>query len=261
VRSVTAREAGEMMAGLAGSSGGSSSSGGGGASSGGDNNSTNDRSGITTTTSAGAPSGGPPAGERWTLLDVRPPHEQQKVPIEGAAPVPFFIADPDGASLAGLLRAAASFGMGGWWLGGAPLVPNPDFLDQAAAALPSDRQSARVVVACQKGLRSLAACEALIRAGFPHVAWVSGGLDSALPGDLPTPGGKDVRYAGIGGVSEALGWTEVQREARRLRRGGAASDLSGVFALAGAVLAMDLLLFAYEHWASTHPGWPNPFQY
>jgi len=198
--------------------------------------------------------------ERWTLLDVRPPHERLKVPIEGAAPAPFFVADPDGGSLAGLLRAAASFGMGGWWLGAAPLVPNPAFLDEAAAALPGDRQSARVVVACQKGLRSLAACEALIRAGYPHVAWVSGGLDSAFPGDLPTPGGKDVRYAGIGGASEALGWTEVQREARRARRGGAPSDLGGVFALAGAVLAADLLLFAYEHWASTHPGWPMPFR-
>lgn len=195
-------------------------------------------------------------GEGWTLLDVRPPYEQKKVPVEGAVAAPLFIEDPEASTPTGALKAATAFGMGGWWLGGTHLVPNPDFLAQATAALPSDKESARVVVACQKGLRSLAACESLIRAGYPNVAWISGGLDSAQPGEVPTVGGKDVRYAGIGGLSELLGWTDVQREARRSK--GMMQDLSGVFAVAGLFLVADLALFAYEQYAAM-TGAPNPF--
>jgi rhodanese-related sulfurtransferase len=194
----------------------------------------------------------------WTLLDVRPPHEQKKVAVDGAAAVPLFIEDPEASTVTGMLKAATAFGMGGWWLGGTHLVPNEQFLAQAAAALPADKEAARVVVACQKGLRSLAACEALIRAGYPQVAWISGGLDSGAPGDIPTVGGKDVRYAGIGGLSEVLGWTDVQREARRSK--GMMQDLGGVFAVAGAFLVADLALFAYEQFAAM-TGAPNPFDF
>lgn len=58
------------------------------------------------------------------------------------------------------------------------------------ANVPKDSQ---VIVGCQRGLRSLAACEQLKRAGFPTVAWVNGGFDMAQRGDLPTAGNKDLR--------------------------------------------------------------------
>lgn len=61
-------------------------------------------------------------------------------------------------------------------------------------------------------LRSLAAAEQLVRAGYEQVGWIAGGLDTAKASALPTPDNKDLRYAGIGGLSEALGWTEVQQE-------------------------------------------------
>jgi hypothetical protein len=48
-------------------------------------------------------------------------------------------------------------------------------------------------VACQKGLRSLAAAEQLSRAGYSKLAWINGGFDTARPGDLPTTDDKDVR--------------------------------------------------------------------
>jgi rhodanese-related sulfurtransferase len=50
-------------------------------------------------------------------------------------------------------------------------------------------------VACQKGLRSLAAAEQLSRAGYSKLAWINGGFDTARPGDLPTTDNKDVRCA------------------------------------------------------------------
>lgn len=61
------------------------------------------------------------------------------------------------------------------------------------------------------------------------------------------------RYGGIGGVSEFLGWTEVQREYGQGKFGG----FEGVLKIFGVLLAADLLLFAYEqvnYWVSTGAG-------
>jgi len=185
----------------------------------------------------------------WVLLDVRPPGEVQKVPIAGAVAVPLFVPDPDNDAGA-LLKKFATFGTGGWWLGGTHMIPNQDFLQQVRAKVPLD---AKVVIGCQKGLRSLAAAENLSRAGYGTLAWVNGGFDTAKPGDLPTE--KDLRYAGIGGVSELLGWTEVQQEERK----GAMGGFENVLKLVGVVLVIDLLVFAYEEYAYL-TGQPNPFQ-
>jgi rhodanese-related sulfurtransferase len=75
----------------------------------------------------------PPSGELmkagWVLLDVRPPNEVEKVPIAGAVAVPLFVADP--ANDPGtLLKKAATFGTGGWWLGGSHMIPNQNFLQE-----------------------------------------------------------------------------------------------------------------------------------
>jgi rhodanese-related sulfurtransferase len=44
------------------------------------------------------------------------------------------------------------------------------------AQVPKD---ARVIVGCQKGLRSLAACEQVVRSGYSTIAWINGGFDTA----------------------------------------------------------------------------------
>ena len=62
----------------------------------------------------------------------------------------------------------------------------------------------QVIVSCQKGLRSLAAAEQLSRAGYDTLGWINGGLDTAADNTLPTTNGKDLRYGGIGGVSQVL---------------------------------------------------------
>lgn len=107
----------------------------------------------------------------------------------GAIAVPLYLEDPSNGP-ASLLKKAATIGTGGWWLGGTHMIPNESFLAQVQAQVPKD---ARVVVACQKGLRSLSAAEQLSRAGYRSLAWINGGLDTARPGDLPTANGRDVR--------------------------------------------------------------------
>ena len=63
--------------------------------------------------------------------------------------------------------------------------------------------------------RSLAAAEQLSKAGFGQLAWINGGFDAAQPTDLPVKNAEDLRFGGIGGLSEALGWTDVQKQTNK----------------------------------------------
>ena len=161
-----------------------------------------------------------------------------------------FVMDPD-TSMSGMLKQATAFGMGGWWLGGGHTIPNTEFMQQVQQQLPNKDQGVIIAcqkgLRCVNHWttlcalihhrmapphttathpctvhhtqstpytchRSLAAAEQLVRAGYTQVGWIAGGLDTAKASALPTPENKDLRYAGIGGLSEALGWTEVQQE-------------------------------------------------
>jgi len=144
------------------------------------------------------------------MLDVRPSDEVERVAIKDAINVPIFVVDEE-ASFSNLLKQAAALGTGGWWQGGQHMKTNPSFIADVTARLPVDSNPA-IVVACQKGLRSLAACEALVGAGYQRVAWLSGGFDSATKTDFETNNGKDPRYGGVAGVRGMIGWTRVQQE-------------------------------------------------
>ena len=61
-------------------------------------------------------------------------------------------------------------------------------------------------------------------------------------GEVPTVGDVDIRFAGIGGLSEAIGWTEVQQEQNKGMGG-----VDGALKVVGIILAADLLLFAAEY--------------
>ena len=51
------------------------------------------------------------------------------------------------------------------------------------------------------------------------------------------------RYAGIGGLSEKLGWTEVQQESSP----GFAGGVNTIFAGVAFILLLDGLAYAYEY--------------
>jgi hypothetical protein len=70
-----------------------------------------------------------------------------------------------------------------------------------------------VIVTCQKGLRSLAACERLSRAGFESIAWLNGGYEAADKGVVASSDAEqDIRMAGVGGLSGIIGWNPVQQK-------------------------------------------------
>lgn len=173
--------------------------------------------------------------EGWSVLDVRPPAETTRLPLEGAVEAPLYISETR-TDPVNMIKRFATWSNGGWWVGATHMIPNPEFAAIVESRLPKDKP---VVVACQTGVRSLAACDQLARMGYSPLAWLKDGLEAAKPGELPTvPAGKDPRYGGIGGLSEAMGWTKVQTDNGDPQfLGGVNSVLLGV----AAFLALDLL--------------------
>ncbi|KAI3887345.1 hypothetical protein MKX03_002749 [Papaver bracteatum] len=171
-----------------------------------------------------------------TLLDVRPSFERNKAWVKGSTWIPIF--DVDNKLDAGALsKKVTNFLLGGWWSGIPTLSYENQFISRVEQQFPKDTD---LIVACQKGLRSLAACELLYKAGYENIFWVQGGLEAAeeevsafhyssikcvphteifslqishLELGFDREGPQPFKFAGIGGVSEFLGWTDQQRAA------------------------------------------------
>jgi hypothetical protein len=121
------------------------------------------------------------------------------------------------------------------------------FIGTVQQQLPKDKP---VLVACQKGLRSLNACEQLVRAGYPTVAWLNGGFDAATKADFDTTNDKDMRYGSVAGLSGVIGWTKVQQEDGNALGGGIYKTLFyvGIFA---AVNVLSLAWQFYGEYSAT----------
>ncbi|XP_020592485.1 rhodanese-like domain-containing protein 11, chloroplastic isoform X2 [Phalaenopsis equestris] len=136
-----------------------------------------------------------------TLLDVRPSTEYNKARVKGSTWIPIFDVDTT-IDIGSLSRKITNFVMGGWWSGNLTLTYDKSFISKVEEKIPKDSD---LIVVCQKGLRSLAACEQLYNAGYRNLFWVQGGLDAAEEEDFQREGPQRFKLAGIGGVSEFLG--------------------------------------------------------
>lgn len=175
------------------------------------------------------------ADPEWVLLDVRPPEEVKKGRVPSSVTVPLFVVDDD-LSVGGILKQMSAFGMGGWWLGGAHMKANPNFISSVLNKVPKDK---KVVVCCQKGLRSLAACEQLAKVGYSQIAWLNGGFEGSMKGDFDTTDGQDIRLAGTGGLSSVIGWTPIQQADEP----GIGSGPENVLKIVAALTILDILIF------------------
>ncbi|KAK9050133.1 hypothetical protein SSX86_030897 [Deinandra increscens subsp. villosa] len=142
-----------------------------------------------------------------TLLDVRPSIEHEKAWVKRSTWIPIFDADTQ-LDAGTLSRKVTSYMMGGWWSGVPTLSFNNQFISKVTEQFPNDTD---LIIACQKGLRSLAACELLYNAGYRNLFWVQGGLEASEEEDLEREGPQPFKLAGIGGLSGFLGWTDQQR--------------------------------------------------
>ncbi|GJP82234.1 hypothetical protein CLOP_g12470 [Closterium sp. NIES-67] len=143
----------------------------------------------------------------YVLLDVRPSYQRNKAWVKGSVWIPAFDVDTS-ASPGVLSQKFMTFMMGGWWSGASVNKRNERFMADVVANIP---KSANIIVACQKGLRSLAACEHLYKAGYRNIYWLTGGFDTAGNEDFEREGPVPLQLAGIGGMSEFIGWTDPQR--------------------------------------------------
>ncbi|GLJ11416.1 hypothetical protein SUGI_0166760 [Cryptomeria japonica] len=145
------------------------------------------------------------------LLDVRPSIERRKACVKDSIWIPIFDVDKK-LDLETLLKKISNFTMGGWWSGIALMAYNDKFIRQVEEKISKDTD---IVVSCQSGIRSLAACEQLYNAGYRNLYWIQGGFNAAEEGDLERSGTQPLRFAGIGGISEFLGFTDQQRYAAK----------------------------------------------
>lgn len=149
----------------------------------------------------------------YYFLDVRPSTEHSKASVKGSIWIPMYDVNKN-ADPATLYSKIQKLTMGGWWSGQALMKYNERFMPDIVARIP---KSSKIIVSCQKGIRSLAACEQLYKVGYRNLYWLSGGLDAVDEGEIEREGPQPFKLAGIGGVSEFLGWTDVQRsEASKL---------------------------------------------
>lgn len=176
----------------------------------------------------------------YYFLDVRPSNEHDKASVKGSMWIPMYDLNKH-TDPGTLYRKIQNLTMGGWWSGQAVMKYNERFMPDIVARIP---KSAKIIVACQKGLRSLAACEQLYKVGYRNIYWLSGGLDAVDDGELERDGPEPFKLAGIGGVSEFLGWTDVQRsEALKLGFGYRAMLFGRVVLL---LLAVDLFFLGTQ---------------
>ncbi|XP_024381109.1 rhodanese-like domain-containing protein 11, chloroplastic [Physcomitrium patens] len=179
----------------------------------------------------------------YTFLDVRPSNERAKASVKNSTWIPMYDVNKHGDP-GTLYKKVQNLAMGGWWSGQALMKYNERFMPDVVATIP---KSAKVVVACQKGLRSLAACEQMYKVGYRNLYWLNGGLDAVDEGDLEREGPQPFKLAGIGGMSEFLGWTDVQRtEAANLGFGYRAMLFGRVVML---MLAVDMFFFGSQQLA------------
>ncbi|RDX81851.1 Rhodanese-like domain-containing protein 11, chloroplastic [Mucuna pruriens] len=163
------------------------------------------------------------------LLDVRPSNEHKKAWVRASTWIPIFDVD-NKLDFGTVPRKVTNFVMGGWWSGMPTLSYDSQFLAKVEEKFPKDSE---LVVACQKGLRSLAACELLYNAGYKNLFW-----DLIVEGPVP------LKFAGIGGVSEFLGWTDQQRAAAAKEGWGYRLVFSA--RLIGVFLAVDALYIGIQ---------------
>lgn len=178
-----------------------------------------------------------------TLLDVRPSTEYNKARVEGSTWIPIFDVD-NTIDIGSLSRNISNFVMGGWWSGSRTLTYDKGFISKVEEKISKDSD---LIVVCQKGLRSLAACEKLYNAGYRNLFWVQGGLDASEEEDFRREGPQSFKLAGIGGVSEFLGWTDQQRAVAAKEGWGYRLVFTG--RLLGLVLLADALFFGAQRLA------------
>ncbi|AQK72309.1 Rhodanese-like domain-containing protein 11 chloroplastic [Zea mays] len=151
--------------------------------------------------------------------------------VKGSTWIPIFDVDAS-VDLGGLSKKVSNFVMD---------EIGRNFVQQVEEKFSKDTD---IMLVCQKGLRSLAACEQLYNAGFENLFWVQGGLEAAEEEDFEREGSQPFKLAAIGGISEFFGWTDQQRA--QAAREGLGYRLVFTGRLVGALVLLDALFLGAQ---------------
>jgi len=131
----------------------------------------------------------------YSILDVRPEYEVERIKPSGSIHIPLITEVKDGG-LSSFARKWTNTIYAGH---SRDLTRNDNFVEDVKAQYPAD---SKLIVSCGEGLRSLLATKALRDAGYAQAFWLAGGL-SGVPKDVLTNEGTSVdvgyRRAGLDG--------------------------------------------------------------
>ncbi|KAG6543180.1 hypothetical protein Mapa_015429 [Marchantia paleacea] len=133
----------------------------------------------------------------YTILDIRDKSQYERSHIANCVHIPYFIENTDN-DIGTIINRQLHNNFSGLFYGLAFTKPNPDFVPQVTSKFPKD--SSKLLLVCQEGLRSGYAAERLEGVGFQDVAYINSGLNKVAPGVFPKEGEKELQDAGKGGL-------------------------------------------------------------
>ncbi|BFI03826.1 hypothetical protein MPTK1_1g07610 [Marchantia polymorpha subsp. ruderalis] len=133
----------------------------------------------------------------YTVLDIRDKSQYERSHIANCVHIPYFIENTDN-DIGTIINRQLHNNFSGLFYGLAFTKPNPDFVPQVTSKFSKD--SSKLLLVCQEGLRSGYAAERLEGVGFQDVAYINSGLNKVAPGVFPKEGEKELQDAGKGGL-------------------------------------------------------------
>ncbi|GAB5360210.1 hypothetical protein AAMO2058_000608100 [Amorphochlora amoebiformis] len=133
--------------------------------------------------------------EGYSMIDVRPVYEHERINTPAATHVPFIIEVTEG----GLSSFARKWSNTVYAGHSRDLTRNTNFVADVQKEFPAD---AKIILTCGEGLRSLVAGKNLRDAGYTNILWLAGGF-AGVPEGVLENAGTDVeigyRRAGLDG--------------------------------------------------------------
>eukprot|EP00245_Coleochaete_scutata_P005467 TRINITY_DN19053_c0_g1_i1.p1 TRINITY_DN19053_c0_g1~~TRINITY_DN19053_c0_g1_i1.p1 ORF type:complete len:264 (-),score=39.60 TRINITY_DN19053_c0_g1_i1:531-1298(-) len=134
----------------------------------------------------------------YAVIDIRDESQFKEAHITGSKHIPLYILNTDTDTQTNIQRIVHQYGFQGLFFG-VPFTKESDkFLPSVESEFP-DKET-KILVVCQKGLRSGRAATQLEMSGYSNVAYLTKGLASAPAGLFSTEGTMELKDAGRQGL-------------------------------------------------------------
>lgn len=138
----------------------------------------------------------------YTIVDVRDETQFGRAHLKDSVHIPLFTEDTS-TDLNSIVNQQLHKGSVGNFKGTKHTVRNERFEETAQKLFPE--KDAKLIIACQQGMRSTSAAEALVQLGYSNLTCIEGGYNDfkEVPAPLETIGESDLDKAALGGMQAA----------------------------------------------------------